>query len=786
MDFSNFWRSSTWRHITAALLLGFSACTMPRPQEAVEGPAGISSPSTEGRASEASSHRSPTPRQRIVQEDHDTEEPRISSLREEAQITMNIQSESPISGRLGGTMNGLAVYDGRAYTAVGGTLIEFGRDSGDEIQIRSRTPSLSGNIFPMHVVVAGDHAYLAAATFQELPPAHVEATDGVPIPTIYLLQFDLRGDQPRYVGTILDDLWADEWNSVRTMETNGSWIVLGVGGDLLLLDASNPQQVQHVDTIDDAGYAPHVFLGPDFLQISKSGLKTFDLSDPRNPIETSKVLKEDAPYSTVTVGPHLYALTCFMERKLWVLDNKNPLEPHYPQLVLQGKKKIVDCSDGELVLNADRSRLWIAGDGEVQLFDISDPGTPREIGRGLALTGEEGLSAEMLGERLTVVDGFGFGLSEYWLDEETGSIQSRSIALAPHTITSLAPLSPGALSRAGVSQDSQHRGSDQSSDQDADSEGNPQAILALGPDALWVLDPDEPESAKPIAGLSLWSEPATFLDLPEDLPWGRRSAWMTMSTRVRSSGDLAFIQIGAGMRIIDLETPHSPRSRGFFQDLDIVDIAPHGDRAFIASGSGLKSVDIRDPDHPKLLHTLRDYSSRPDSMPAPAILVESDRLHVLTLRTSGDNFLSTFDIGPIDAPLDQPELLRDLLLSDLLTKYRNTYALTHEALYIGNQRLLLHIDLDDLDQEIPQRISPSDELGFAEINWISGAGEGRILVNDVSGLQLLDLNTSPLTPERKWLTRLMPWAEIADRAVIQQDRAYIPGWITGAVRIDFD
>ena len=636
--------------------------------------------------------------------------------------------------RIGGMMGGLAVDGERAFTVVGDELLVLGVDFDRAIEIRAREAGVSG--LPLGVAAIGAHVYVASMKIPSGTEIDAE-------PEASLVQFEIDGTgQPHRIGEVLSGLNRD----IRSMAARNGRLAMSVGNDIVIIDASDPAHVSIVGEIPGRGHTESLAWDGDVLYATSRGFRAFDVSDPASPIEVGSVL-EDKAVMALAIGDRVgYAVDCFIERSMSVIDLENPLAP----AVVEGAGDHIDFEDCEgpsLVVDGDL--LWLASDGVVQVFDVSDPIAPIEIARTAAPTGDEGGFAAKFADRLLVIDGFGLGASEFRLEEGRG-LRGGSLMLWPHSVSSVAS--------------STSSGFDPLSD----------ALLAIDPSGLWVLDVDDPRDVKVRSRL-----PNVLLDVGEH----RRSRAANTDrlpeprfpVRVRSYGGRAYIVFYDGeVVIVDMADFDAPRAMGQIDTYGASDVVVRANIAYVTSSEGLIVADMTDPESPGILAHLPELAS---DQSIASIAVNGDRAIVLggRRRDGSSNRLDTIvelDLGPESDPIVPPRVVDQLELPGKLMGL----AIAGDALYVATESLLKRFELDSpAPLSTGNTVWPRDGEPFHAIRFMEASeDDGRLLIEDHIGLQVFD----PITLERLWLagsTESGPTLSV----VMDGGRAYVPGWLRG-------
>ena len=643
-------------------------------------------------------------------------------------------------GRVGGLMSGLAVASDRAFTVVGDELLVLGAAEDGRIEIRARAPGV-GDGSP-GIVVVGDHVYVASV----LVPASVEEDEH---PETRLLRYALDPEgRPRFDGVVLDSLGS----RVRSMAADETRIALSVGDRIVVVDVSDPGHARVAGEIP-RGHADAMVWSEDLLYVTSRGVRTFDLRDPSTPVQTGAVLEEEAVIG-LAVGEGVgYAIGCWKNSRMWVLDLENPHEPSVIEGAADGLD-IEDCEGARLVL--DGERLWLASDGVVQVFDVSDPRTPRETGRGVAWINESGATVAVFENRLLAVDGFLLGASAYRLDDD-GLVRAETLPLEPHGLTSVAP-APEAV------------------------EGALTTLIAVDASGLWVLD--FTNTPTPTIRSRLPREALDSNARASDQPTliGRLPQ-PSFPLLARIHGNRALVPTAGGITaIVDLSDLDAPRPLGRIA-LPGVDAAIRGRTAYVLSREGLFVVDISDPRHPvigeRLPELIADFGPR-------SLILDGDRAFVLAggsllLGDRDSHVLLTLDLGPADAPLTTPRVVDHAALLGQPAGM----ALVGDSVYVMTIDGLLRFDRHAAEPSSTKvRLKSRDGEVFHNPRLLGADPEtGMLLVQDEIGLQTLDLTTL----ERRWVgsTQADPLLG-ALSVVFDAGRAYVPGAWPGLRVYDLD
>ena len=297
---------------------------------------------------------------------------------------------STVIGGTGGLLGGLAVAGDRAYTGLGDELLVLGTESDGSIEIRARAGGLIG--LPLHVAVVNQHAYVVSLETPNVAMLPVRE------PNNRLAQFELfESEPPRFVGHVLESLSHD----VRAMAAGDGWLAMSTGDRIVMVDARDPANVHIAGELPDVGYAKSIEWSGDHLYVTSRGVQAIDVRNPAEPIVAGSVLEDKGAIALALSGEYAFAVSCWSESGMWVIDLTEPLAPAVVESAAEGVE-LEDCEGAELV--ADGDRLWLASDGVVQVFDVSDPLNPTEITRGEALLSEEGNHAAMFSGRLLAIE----------------------------------------------------------------------------------------------------------------------------------------------------------------------------------------------------------------------------------------------------------------------------------------------------------------------------------------------------------------------------------------------
>jgi hypothetical protein len=164
-----------------------------------------------------------------------------------------------------------------------------------------------------------------------------------------------------------------EIGSLAMADASDIWVDDGLayitgGTELRLIEVSRPSRPQQVAVLGgfDASQPIAVFAKIAYVG-DRNGVQLVDVSHPRHPIRLSSVAGYGAVTALAVTNSHLYFVEGY---RLWTVDVSNPNSP-----------EITDVFRGRIARDAVVAGDFLyLGTGAVQLFDISKPDTPRDLG----------------------------------------------------------------------------------------------------------------------------------------------------------------------------------------------------------------------------------------------------------------------------------------------------------------------------------------------------------------------------------------------------------------------
>jgi subtilase family serine protease len=183
----------------------------------------------------------------------------------------------------------------------------------------------------------------------------------------------------------------------------------------------------------------------------------------------------------------------------------------------------------------------------------------------------------------------------------------------------------------------------------------------------------------------------------------------------------------AGLRILDVSTPDTPREVGFlWMESNADQISVSGGLAYVASSTGLSVIDISEPASPKLIGALTNSDG---SVMPQELLVRGGFAYVAAQQ----NGLLVYDVKTPSAPVLIHRLAEEYGVKDLAIQDQLAYVVTNSGLFIY-----------DLSQPwLTEPIGYYNDLLYPEYISIDG---NNLVVGNWSTVWILSLE-EPISPQ---------------------------------------
>lgn len=221
--------------------------------------------------------------------------------------------------------------------------------------------------------------------------------------------------EPRLVGVLEGPMLA---SSVTVADSEAAV----TGCDLALLDIADPVKPR-IDSRLGAGWFPRDLVIDGrlaYLLDGEAGLHVVDLDDPREPLDRHGARSHDRPATDMAVRDRLAYLT--VGNGLQVLDLSDPGSPREVSVEIDG---VANHGTNRIALDGDHAYVTDAEIG-LQVLDLRDPAAPHEVGR-LEIPGRAADLVVQDGHAF-VADDKGGGLLAVDLSDPT---QPRQVGLLP-------------------------------------------------------------------------------------------------------------------------------------------------------------------------------------------------------------------------------------------------------------------------------------------------------------------------------------------------------------------
>jgi hypothetical protein len=461
---------------------------------------------------------------------------------------------------------------------------------------------------PSAVAVASGHAYIGMIDVLVIAdvssPSHPQQVGRVPVWGVIHdiaisngLAFVVTGAEGGSVSGlhVIDVSAPSAAVEVGFLHTPGSALGVAVadgfayvadGHGLRVVDVSLPSAPVEVGWADSPGITYNVVVSSSYAYVAGGGgLKVFDVSDPAAPHEVGFVRAPGSAIDVVLSGRYAYLLT--QESGLRVID---VLVPEAPVEV----GHVHTWVDGTGVAISG-SRAYVAwdgfgDDGGLRIINVSVPTSPVEIGYAIMVGGSPGVAvsdnhAYLLGEcGVTVLDvTYAHGILIRSKIETTGFSSSVAASggyafVSGQGLTILdvsAPADP--LEVASVDINGLGHG------------------VAISGDYAYVVANKQVGGGETLGKLSVFD--VTVPSAPTEI---HHREWLGgRANAVAVSGSFAYVAIGGGLRIFDVQDPATPVEVAFLDLVEAEDVALSDSYAFVAAGwRGLRVIDIALPSAP--------------------------------------------------------------------------------------------------------------------------------------------------------------------------------------------